>query len=297
MTAPPGTAPPGARWELLRALAAVVDTSPRRNGAVVQALGLPALDPAEHTRAFVLSCPPYASLYLGPEGKLGGVGADRVAGFWRTLGLTPPSEPDHLAALLVLYAELAGAAQEAGGERAREALTRARAALFGEHLWSWAPAYLTAVADLDGGAVPRWAELTRRALRREAREIGPSPVLPLALREAPGPLGATLSPGEILDTVLAPVRGGLLLTHRTLSGLARQAGMGYRAGERRFALGALLEQDPRATLTGLAAEARAWVDRHRAAFDLDPATAGWWASRAEHTAGVLAALPAAAPPR
>ena len=41
---------------------------------------------AEHTEVFVLNCPPYASVYLGPDGALGGEGADRAAGFWRASG-------------------------------------------------------------------------------------------------------------------------------------------------------------------------------------------------------------------
>ena len=58
----------------------------------------------------MLNCPPYASVYLGPDGALGGEGADRAAGFWRASGLTPPAEPDHLTALLALYASLGEAA-------------------------------------------------------------------------------------------------------------------------------------------------------------------------------------------
>src|SRR5581483_7889566 len=78
------------RWELLRALGAVAD-SPAAARAVAAALGLDPVSDDEHTEAFVLNCPPYAAVYLGPDGALGGEGADRAAGFWRALGLTPPA--------------------------------------------------------------------------------------------------------------------------------------------------------------------------------------------------------------
>ena len=37
---------------------------------------------------------------------MGGLARERIAGFWNAVGLTPPPEPDHLAALLGLYASL-----------------------------------------------------------------------------------------------------------------------------------------------------------------------------------------------
>lgn len=55
----------------------------------------------------MLNCPRYASVYLGPDGALGGEGTDRAAGFWRAIGITPPAEPDHLTALLSLYGDAA----------------------------------------------------------------------------------------------------------------------------------------------------------------------------------------------
>ena len=102
------------RWELLRALGAVAD-SPVAARAVAGPLGLAPVGEAEHTEVFVLNCPPYASVYLGPDGALGGEGADRAAGFWRALAITPPAEPDHLSALLALYARLGEAAADTAG--------------------------------------------------------------------------------------------------------------------------------------------------------------------------------------
>lgn len=278
----------GRRWELIRALAAVVEGRPDESREVVRALDLPPLDAAEHTATFVLWCPPYEAIHLGPEGKLGGVGADRVAGFWRALGLTPPAEPDHLAQLLTLYAHLGEAEEEARGRPAGTALARARSALLAEHLWSWVPGYLGAVEDLGGASLSGWAALVREVLRREMDRTAVASSLPLALRDAPPPLAAGAGRDEVLDAVLAPIRSGMVLTHPSLAGIARSEGAGYRAGERRFALKAMLEQDGPGTLEGLAGEARRWVARHQAEAPSEHRVAGWWASRAQATATALA---------
>jgi TorA maturation chaperone TorD len=156
------------RWELLRAVGAVAD-SPADALAVSRTLGLPLPSAAGHTEVFVLNCPPYAAVYLGPDGALGGEGADRVAGFWRAIGLTPPAEPDHLAALLGLYAALGEAAAQATRPATAAALARSGAALFWEHLWPWLPSYLAAVADLAGNPLAAWARLAGHAFDAEYR--------------------------------------------------------------------------------------------------------------------------------
>jgi TorA maturation chaperone TorD len=255
-------------WELLRALGAVAD-SPMAARSVSPALGLATVSDADHTEAFVLNCPPYAAIYLGPQGAIGGEGADRVAGFWRAIGLTPPAEPDHLAALLSLYAHLG----EAG-------LTTVQAALFAEHLWPWLPAYLDAVTDLGVPSLTKWAGLTQRVLAAEYGALPPVSRRPLALREAPP--GA----GDLTELLTVPVRSGLILTRRRLAEGAARAGVGFRIGERRFALRAMLEQDPRATVAWLADEADRWQRRHRDRVPADDVTA-WWAGRAARTGQVL----------
>ena len=74
-------------WELFRSLGAFALTPPPGNGALCAALDLPIPTGVEYTDAFVLSAPPHGAIHLGPEGKLGGEGLDRIAGFWRVLGL------------------------------------------------------------------------------------------------------------------------------------------------------------------------------------------------------------------
>ena len=188
------------RAELFRALGAVAG-DPADARTACAALGLPVPGNAEHTEVFVLNCPPYASVYLGAEGGLGGEAADRAAGFWRAIGVPPPAEPDHLTALLSLYARL-GEAPVAGDGAAGPlapatagALARARQALFWEHLWPWLPGYLDAVDDLGTPALASWARLVRRALAAE-RGRHPGGRLPLALRAAPVPSSPVTEPGR-----------------------------------------------------------------------------------------------------
>ncbi len=260
------------------------------------ALGLDPVSAAEHTDAFVLNCPPYAAIYLGPQGAIGGEGADRVAGFWRAIGITPPAEPDHLAALLGLYARLGEAAAGAGRPATAAALAASRAVLFWEHLWPWLPGYLDAVTDLAVPSLTSWADLMRRALAAESGDLPPCPRRPLALREAPPgaqPLddpadSPTPTLTDLVELVTIPVRSGLILTRRRLAEGAGRAGVGFRIGERRFALRAMLEQDPCATLAWLADEAGRWQQRHRDREPGDDVT-GWWAARAARTEQVLRA--------
>jgi TorA maturation chaperone TorD len=275
----------GARWELLRALGAIAD-SPADARAAAPALGLDAASDAEHTDVFVMNCPPYGSVYLGPDGALGGEGADRAAGFWHALGLTPPAEPDHLTTLLSLYASLGEAAGESSRPVTAAALARSQAALFWEHLWPWLPGYLDAVTALGAPALAGWAELTRRAIAAEYRAQPEQAQLPLALRAAPAGAGPDGPLRDLVAALTTPVRSGIILTRRRLAAGAGQAGVGHRIGERRYTLRAMLEQDPPATLTWLSQEAQRWEQQHarRAVGD---ATSRWWAGRAAGTAVFL----------
>lgn len=277
------------RWELLRALGAVAD-SPAAARSVGPPLGLDPVSDAEHTDVFVLNCPPYAAVYLGPEGALGGEGADRVAGFWRAIGIGPPAEPDHLAALLGLYARLGEATAEARRPATVATLARSQAGLFWEHLWPWLPAYLDAVTDLAVPPLARWADLARRIIAAEFRMQPACPRLPLALRDAPTGAQPGTSLDDLIEVLTIPVRSGMVLTRRRLAEGAGQAHVGLRIGERRFALRAMLEQDPSATLGWLAREAVCWQQRHHDHAPGDD-VAAWWAARASHTGQFLRELP------
>jgi TorA maturation chaperone TorD len=237
---------------------------------VAAALGLPgeARDD-EYAELLLFQLYPYASAYLGPEGKLGGVARDRVAGFWRALELTPPAEPDHLASLLGLYAELSE----------RGAPTEWRSAFLHEHLLSWSDPFLDRVADLGTPYYCAWSELLQEALDAEAAELGPLPLAPLAHRDAP-PLEppAQIGGAAFLEQLLAPVRTGFVLVRSDLVAAGRELGLGLRVAERRYVLEALVAQDGAATLRWLAGFAAAAAARHRSEF---------WRGRAVDAAALL----------
>ncbi|HEV3379919.1 MAG TPA: molecular chaperone TorD family protein [Trebonia sp.] len=278
------------RWELIRALGAVAG-SPEAARAALPALGLEAVSSAEHTDVFVLNLPPYAAAYVGAEGALGGEAADRVAGFWRVMGIDPPAEPDHLSSLLGLYASLGEAVTAARRPATMAALSRAQGTLLWEHLRSWLPPYLDAVHSLPVPVLAGWAGLLRLVIDTEADRQPALPTLPLALRDAP-PCDVPRQAGsrEMADALTVPVRSGMILTRHRLAVGAGQAGVGLRVGERRFILRTMLEQDPAATAGWLAAEAARWETLHRGRSPADE-TARWWADRAGRTARALRALP------
>jgi TorA maturation chaperone TorD len=285
---------PAGRWELLRALGAIAE-APAAGRAAGAALGLETVSDAEHTDVFVLNLPPYVSVYLGPDGALGGEGTDRVAGFWRAIGIPPPAEPDHLSVLLGLYASLGEAALDARRPATAAALARSQASLFWEHLWPWLPGYATAVTDLAAPALAGWARLARRVIAAEFRMQPACQRLPLALRQAPHPAEADAGIGELTAVLTTPVRSGVILTRHRLALGAGEAGVGRRIGERRFTLRAMLEQDPAATLRWLTREAGRWQHRHSASGAPDEA-GQWWAARAARTRQLLRDCARAAAP-
>ncbi|MFQ5689416.1 MAG: molecular chaperone [Gemmatimonadota bacterium] len=240
---------------------------------------------AEYADLFVFQLYPYASVYLGSEGMLGGEARDRIAGFWRALRLNPPNEPDHLAVLLSFYAGLCEAERAAAPAEA-EAWRRARKAFLWEHLWSWLEIYLTRVREVASPFYRRWAETLRGALAEETGWPGP-PRLPLHLREATpvsDPRRQGLKP--FLQSLLSPVRSGMILVRQDLVRAGRALELGVRVGERRFALEFLLAQDARGMLAWLAAEAA----RQAAGSGGDDPVSRFWRERARGTARLLQEL-------
>jgi TorA maturation chaperone TorD len=261
--------------ELLRALAACCAAP---SAAVADALDLPVPTEAEHTELFTFQLHPYASVYAGAEGLLGGEARDRVAGFWRALGAAPPAEPDHLAALLGLHAALV----DEPGPPARHA----RHALLWEHLLSWLPAWLARVPEVASASYAGWGSLLRDVLVAEADELGPPATPPLHLRLAP--------PGGGVETLLAAVRSGVVLTRADLARAGRELELGLRQGERRSVLDAMLAQERAAVLAWLAGEAGRQAAMHRSAPPPWRPVAGHWAARAEATATALGQIRPAA---
>lgn len=277
--------------ELFRALALLFEPPGPTHAAVAGALGL-AEEPTDlaYTEVFLFQLYPYASVYLGSEGMLGGEARDRAAGFFRALGLVPPPEPDHLSVLLALYANLADQEASTVDSSGKHALGRARGALLWEHLVSWLPPYLDHLIRIAPPPYNAVGEILREALRQESLALAAPFPLPLSLREA-SPLADPRQDDldSFLKSLLAPVRSGIIVTRSDLARAAADLGLGLRAGERRYALKALLSQDPAAVLGWLANNAREWEAMHQAR-DYAEDVARFWAERAHSTAIVLTEL-------
>ena len=282
--------------ELLRALAVTVEPPSPKTALITELLDLGDIPTAaEHTELFRLQLVPYASVYTGAEGAIGGEARDRVAGFMRALGESPPEEADHLAFLLAVYARLAEQENAVGASEddRRAAIRRTRVAFLGEHLLSWLPPYLDKLADLAPQPYQRWQELLRGVLKDEAAALGAIPELPLHLRAAPEWPASTETMDPWLDALLAPVVSGIILTRADLDRTGRDLGLGLRAAERRVTLRSFLAQAPEPAFRWLAREAMAWQARHSAWEPITGDIARFWHRRAERTATETQALAAA----
>lgn len=276
------------RAELFRALGALCESptpaAPNLGGALALS-GRPT--DHDYTDVFLFQLYPYASVYLGAEGMLGGEARDRVAGFWRALGFRPPAEPDHLATLLALYARLIEWELEEPDEARRTLRGQARNALLWEHLLSWVPVFANKVREIAGRFYADWADLLVDALIDEAGTIGRQKTLPLHLREALELPPPSEEPSSFLSGLLVPVRSGMVLTRADLARAGRDLGLGLRIGERRFVLESLVAQNADATLAWLTEEAYQSAERHMSYASNLKDISLFWSRRAETAAALL----------
>ena len=280
--------------ELFRALGSLIEPPSREHERIAEALGLPAPpDPSVHGTVVAFQRYPYASVYLGSEGMMGGVARDRVAGFRRALGLESGAEEDHLASLLALLAALDTWRLEEPDEAGRALLGEARATLVWEHLASWLGPYLASFEACGDAFYEAWAILLAEALDEVVGRMEFPRYLPAALRGAPGLADPRREGADaFLSGLLAPLRTGAIVLRDDLVRLGDEVGLACRAGERRYVLRSFFAQDPPATLRWLASQARRWSARV-AGRGPEP-VARWWAARAGQSARLLAELAEAA---
>ncbi len=286
----------GAPVEAIRALAALAEPPDSGHRRLAEALGLEAPSAADHTALFTFELPAYASVYMGSEGWIGGAARDRIAGFWRAVGRTPPAEPDHLSALLGLFAALleeAAAAphRDADAGARSAAAAHAAAALLHEHLAPWALHVLHHATTLPCGAYRDWAAALAEVLRSELSRVGPPSGLAAHLAEAPPPADPRREgAGPFVASLLAFARSGVLLTRTGLADVARSVGVGLRLGERRFVLAHLLAQDAAGVLRALARVAEREARLHAAREPWLGSAATHLAARAAASAALLESL-------
>lgn len=275
--------------ELFRALAVLAEPPTTESSRLAKALELGEMPSAdEYTQLFIFQLYPYASVYLGAEGMLGGEARDRIGGFWRALGQTPPAEPDHISVMLALYARLVDVEDAESDAGRRNGFRNARKAFLWEHLLSWLPVYLTKLFELAPPFYSRWGRLLMNALLEEAGAVGRQGLLSLHLREAPGLIDPRSHPvEEFLQSILTPVRSGMILTRVDLRRSASELDLALRIGERKFILRALFAQDAKGILAWLSAEATSWVARHRLQKSALGAIASDWETRANASATLI----------
>lgn len=251
------------------------------SGEIATSLGLDPPDPADHTELFVHQLVPYASVYVGDEGKIGGDARDRIAGFWRALLLTPPAEPDHLASLVGLLASLTEAVGASQGDERRALMDHTRQALVWEHLASWLLPYLVRVGELGSGTYRRWSEILAQVIFEECGDG--MPTVPAHLQAA-----GDQDLDDLETWLLSPVRSGLVLARADLGRAAAALGLGLRMGERAYILNALFRQNRSGVIDWLATEA----DRQAGLWDglrAPKVVRQHWFSRAGRTATLLRA--------
>ena len=280
--------------EVYRALGLLIEAPAKGHQAVAEALGLPAVpDGTIHGAEIAFQRYPYASVYLGAEGKLGGDARGRVSGFWTALGMDPPNEPDHLSALLSLMTSLAEAESAATDEAEVALLRQARATLAWEHLHAWCVPYLHSFRSSPSPYYRNWASLTKTVIVQALPSPRPG-LLPGALLAAEDHPLADPREGEggggFVPQLLAPARSGLVVLRSDLADLADAVGLAMRAGERAYALSWFLGQDPGGTLSWLSGFAVRWAEGLEAEGDGDDPVTAWWATKARDSAGLLAEL-------
>jgi len=282
--------------ELFRALAVLAEPPTQEAARVASALGLgPVPDASTYTELFIFQLYPYASVYLGAEGMIGGEARELVAGFWRALGQKPAAEADHLSVMLALYARLAELEEDESDAQRREGWRVARKAFLWEHLLSWLPAYLSKVSDIAPPFYKSWSEILLNALFAEADRVGEQEQLSLHLREDYGLIDPRAAAAEdFLQSLLAPAHCGMILVRSDLSRASEKLKLGLRLGERKFVLKSMLGQDAEGTLEWLAREAEVWANRHRLGRESLGETARVWENRAHASAALLRDLKLAA---
>jgi TorA maturation chaperone TorD len=283
--------------EIFRALAVIAEPPTEETGRVADALELGALPTVdEYTELFIFQLYPYASVYLGTEGMLGGEARDVISGFWRALGEMPPAEADHLAVMLALYARLVELEESESETRHRAGWRRARKAYLWEHLLSWLPVYLSKLAPLAPPFYRKWGEILLESLLAEAIVLGEQEALSLHLRAASGLVDPRQSEdaGEFCQSVLTPARSGMILTRADLTKAGRKLGMGLRMGERKFILKALLAQDAYAIFDWLIEEAAMWTKRHQEHREALGGISVAWEEKSKAAASLLKELKIAA---
>jgi nitrate reductase assembly molybdenum cofactor insertion protein NarJ len=237
---------------------------------------------ASYVAAFDLGVPPYASVFLEPDGGIGGATTLAVEGAILGAGLHPTTADvaaDHLGVMLVHLGTLG---QQRRHDEAAEFAAR--------HLVDWLPALVVA---LDGVDAPFWrgvVELALELVRQEVVRRLPRPVAPPESPLADPKSGLR----EIAGFFATPSRCGLYLGRSDLLTIARSvelpAGFGTRRDRVETLLRAAAEYDVLPRLCAALDELVATRAARLLALGLAPDATAPWTARLDLTRTVLHTL-------
>lgn len=274
--------------DLVRGLGVLAEPPAPERAQLSEMLGLGALPPkSEHADLFLFNVYPYASVYLGPEGQLGGEARSRIAGFWNALGIDVPAEPDHITSLLGLLGGLIERSGTEDDDSRRLLLHEAAGACLFEHIVPWTSPFLHAVRIHGSEFYALWANLLNRTLMALADTFGLTAEqrLPVHLiTTEPIRTPELIGGSAFLEQLLAPIRTGVVVSRQDMARLGRDVGLGARIGERRYMLEAYLGQDPQGSLEWMASHAAEWIERDASSV---PLIDQFWSTRAASSVGIL----------
>jgi putative dimethyl sulfoxide reductase chaperone len=235
----------------------------------------------EHQRVLGFEVFPFEGVFLDPEGRASGFGADALQQDYREAGFVPRSGcegPDHVAAELDFIAFLCAWEAAASTAEASAVQDRQREFLDG-HLLDWLPALCWALGRQSS---PFYAALSRFALElaldHRAR-LGPprAPVSPSLWPVEDFLADAATGLREVAAFLLVPRRSGVFLSRGELTRAGRLCGVPTGFGSRLDMLHNLLQSAAElnqlgpllAEIEGIVEEARrfhapfpgAWLDR------------------------------------
>ena len=191
---------------------------------------------AENETMFGFNVYPFASLFLEPDGMLGGETTQQIRAFTSRLGFDvgrDANAPDHVAAELRILATLTK----------RNPLNEDSIAEFiDQHLFSWLPAFVTAVHGESNDFYTEVADMMleqivdhRRSLSAESKTHEINSGLEERLLSDPD-----TGIHEITDFLTSPARCGFFLSRSTIAGIAQGSKLPHGFGGRSQMMATLL---------------------------------------------------------
>ena len=269
--------------EVTSALSEVVSAAGLRT-EISDALGLEGASQSDLYRLFIKDLSPFASVYLSPDGNIGGDSQAVISGIYRALGVPVPSDPDHLSSLLSLLSQILIAEAktiEYGSDPEHSSVARTREVLVNEHLLTWLPAYLVSAARVAPEPLSNWVSLcwdTLKLLASPNETAGP--------KDQKVRLYQADSLSQLIGFLTTPSKSGIILTVSDIETFSEEIGLAVRAGTKRMVLKDIFLAEP----DGVSEKIEAFIRRQMSDYVTAAAefsSLGIWAANAENTLKVL----------